>query len=60
MTRIELKEYLVNEAEYETSEVAKMTGYELLDAWLTYNGIIGYTSDIIEVLEAVGIKHKWY
>ena len=60
MTRIELKEYLVNEAEYETSEVAKMSNRDMLDAWLTYNGIIGYTSDIIEVLEAVGIKYKWY
>ena len=31
-----------------------MTPTELFDAWLTYEGIIGYTSSIIEALEDSG------
>lgn len=29
---------------------------ELLDTWLRYEGIIGYTDTIIRVLEALGIN----
>ncbi len=48
-----MMEYLVNEAEYSESEVDEMTNTEMLDHWLEYNGICGYTEDIMDVIEAV-------
>lgn len=51
MTKKELKEYLVDEAEYSVQYVENMTDYELFDAWLKWNGIIGYTDDIIDVVD---------
>ena len=59
MTRTDLIAYLVNEAEYSSEQVARMSNIEMLDAWLEYNGIVGYTYDIIEVLEALGAKPRW-
>lgn len=56
MTRIELEEYLIDEAEYSAAEVAEMSNQDMLDAWLKYNGIIGYTYEIIDVLEAIGVE----
>lgn len=53
MDKNELMKYLVYEAEYSESEVAGMTNTELLDHWLEYNGICGYTEDIMDVIEAV-------
>lgn len=52
MTKSELKEYLVNEAEYSEKKVEAMDKYEMVDAWLKYNGIIGFTEDIIEICKA--------
>lgn len=52
MDKNDLMKYLVEEAEYSESEVAEMTNTELLDHWLEYNGICGYTEDIKEVIEA--------
>lgn len=34
----------------------RMTPTELFDAWLTYEGIIGYTYSIIEALKDSGFK----
>lgn len=51
MTKCELKEYLVYEAEYSDERVNSMSDDELLDAWLRYNGIIGYTWDIIDIVK---------
>lgn len=51
MTKEELKEYLVYEAEYPQERVDQMSDEELLDAWLHYNGIIGYTWDIIDIVK---------
>lgn len=51
MDKNELMEYLVNEAEYSEARVAEMTT-ELLDHWLEYNGICGFTEDIKEVVRA--------
>ena len=50
MTKDELKDYLVCEAEYTDTEVESMTDFDLVDAYLTWNGIIGYTEDIIDVV----------
>lgn len=51
MTTEELKSYLVDEAEYQADQVEAMTKSELLDAYLIYEGIIGYTSDILDIIE---------
>lgn len=60
MTRLELEEYLIEEAEIDIDKVSEMTDRGLLKAWLEYNGIIGYTDDIIEVVEALGVEKEWY
>lgn len=60
MKQQELRDYLVNEAEYSEEDVARMTDREMLDAWLIYNGIYGFTDDILDVLEALGVRKKWY
>lgn len=52
MTKQELKDYLIDEAEIRPSKVERMDEYELFDTWLKYQGIIGYTSDIIEAYKA--------
>lgn len=52
MDKNDLMEFLVVEAECNESEVAEMTNTELLDSWLMYNGIFGYTEDIKDVIEA--------
>lgn len=52
MTKEELKEYLVEEAEYSQEEVDNMSNYELVDNYLTYEGIAGYTRDILDVVAA--------
>lgn len=52
MDKNDLMEYLVEEAGYREDVVAEMTNTELLDHWLEYNGIYGYTEDIKDVIEA--------
>lgn len=59
MTHEELKEYLIEEADYTEVTVNHMDAYDMFDAWLKYNGI-RYTNDIMEVVEAAfGIKLEW-
>lgn len=52
MTNTELKEYLIDEAEYDASYVEDLSSYELFDHYLRYIGIIGFTDDIISGLLA--------
>lgn len=52
MDKNDLMEFLVVEAGCNESEVAEMTNTELLDNWLMYNGIFGYTEVIKDVIEA--------
>lgn len=52
MDKNDLMEFLVVEAECNESEVAEMTNTELLDHWLEYNGICGFTEDIKGVIKA--------
>lgn len=59
MKRAELKAYLVEEAEYSKEDISYMTDYEMLDAWLIYNGIVGYTEELIDVLSALGVHKEW-
>lgn len=56
MTKDELKDYLIEEAEYNEMEVEEMNPLELIDAWLQWNGIIGYTGEILDVFIASGIN----
>ena len=40
----------------EDEEILAMSGFEFLDEWLNWTGIIGYTGEIIEVIRmAYGI-----
>ncbi len=52
MDKNDLMKYLVEEAGYRESIVNEMDAEELLDAYLMYNGIIGYTDDIINAVKA--------
>lgn len=53
MTKDELKDYLVDEAEYSREVVDGMSNFELVDSWLKWEGIIGFTEDIIDVVRHV-------
>ena len=51
-----LKNELIDYCEFTEEEVDAMSRYEMFDVWLKYNGIIGYTDDIINMLsDATGI-----
>ena len=52
MTKQDLKDFLVYEAEYDKESVEKMNSKELMDAWLSWEGILGYTNQIIELYQA--------
>ena len=47
----ELKEELINTGDYTQEQVDQMDAYELFDKILTWNGIIGYTDDIISWIQ---------
>lgn len=52
MTKEELKELLLETGEYTQEQVDRMKSYELLNAILTWEGICGYTRDIINWVNA--------
>lgn len=54
----DLKKYLIEEADYELIQVNNMTREELFDAYLTWNGIIGYTQDIMEAYKAAFLSPR--
>lgn len=57
MTKDDIISVLIDEAEYDEQEVMGMSNYELIDKWLTWEGIIGYTEDIISaVLDVHGVE----
>lgn len=59
----ELKSELIDYCEFTEEDVDAMSRYEMVDEWLKYNGIIGYTDDIIKVLSnatGVDIAKKLY
>ena len=58
MTKEELKEYLVDEAEFSEEEVDNMSDYELFDSYLKWNGIIGWTYDIVDAIEHLNLKNR--
>ena len=54
----DLKNYLIEEADYDLTQLNNMTREELFDAYLTWNGIIGYTEDIIEAYKAAFLSPR--
>ena len=46
-------DYLVNEVEYTPSEVEHMSRYEALNAILSYEGMIGFTDLILELVQDI-------
>lgn len=56
MNKEDLKDYLVYEAEYSEERVNDMSDFELFDVWLRYNGIIGYTYDIVDLVKCLNLK----
>lgn len=51
-TRQDLITYLVNEAEYKPEELQELEPEKLIDKFLMWNGIIGFTNDIINAVKA--------
>lgn len=54
----DLKNYLIEEADYELTQLNNMTREELFEAYLTWNGIIGYTQDIMEAYQAAFLSPR--
>ena len=54
----DLKNYLIEEADYKPIQVNNMAREELFEAYLTWNGIIGYTQDIIEAYKAAFLTSR--
>ena len=53
----DLKNVLIDDCEYTPEMVEDMRRYEMIDRYLKYFGIIGYTDDIIEQLSnATGVN----
>ena len=51
-----LKNELIDYCECTEEEVDAMNRYEMVNEWFKYNGIIGYTDDIINMLSnATGV-----
>lgn len=57
MTYDEIKDYLINGAGYSERVVEDMDGFDLIDTWLKYEGIVGYTCDIITAVLSVRKHH---
>ena len=55
MTKNELKSWLIEEADYTEEEVNGFSSKDLVDAYLHWYGICGYTAGIIDVIKASGV-----
>lgn len=49
--QMELKEYLIDEAEYDADYVESLSPLELVDTYLQYNGICNFTEDILNLVK---------
>lgn len=62
MTKEEIIDILINDAEYSQEDVDKMGNFELFDAWCKWEGIIGYSmnlwSTVIELYKDELYKNK--
>lgn len=50
--QMELKEYLIDEAEYDADYVESLSPLELVDTYLQYNGVCNFTEDILNLVKA--------
>ena len=49
--QMELKEYLIDEAEYDADYVDSLSPLELVDTYLQYNGVCNFTEDILNLVK---------
>lgn len=56
---MEVREFL-GALNYSKMSVEKLTPREFFDYWLRYQGIIGYTDQIIDVMKGLGWSHPQY
>lgn len=49
--QMELKEYLIDEAEYDAYYVESLSPLELVDTYLQYNGVCNFTDDILNLVK---------
>ena len=49
--QMELKEYLIDEAEYNADYVESLSPLELVDTYLQYNGVCNFTEDILNLVK---------
>lgn len=49
--QMELKEYLIDEAEYDADYVEGLSPLELVDTYLQYNGVCNFTEDILNLVK---------
>ena len=52
MTKEELKAYLISEGAETEEAVESMSDWDLFDRYLTWNGLIGWTDNIIDAYKA--------
>lgn len=53
MNKNQLQDFLINKAKYDEEEVLNMDAYELIDKWLRYEGLIGWTDYIISTVKSL-------
>lgn len=49
--QMELKEYIIDEAEYDADYVENLSPLELVDTYLQYNGVCNFTEDILNLVK---------
>lgn len=49
--QMELKEYLIDEAEYDADYIESLSSLELVDTYLQYNGVCNFTDDILNLVK---------
>ena len=49
--QMELKEYLIDEAEYDADYVESLSPLELVDTYLQYNGVCNFTECILNLVK---------
>ena len=50
MTKEEIIDILINDAEYTQDEINDMSNFKLFNAWCIWEGILGYSLDIWETV----------
>lgn len=49
--QMELKEYLIDEAEYDADYIENLSPLDLVDTYLQYNGVCNFTEDILNLVK---------